>query len=56
MVTVITALLVSLLGFGTIATIYMIGKPRKPLTPGVAVATLITSGLQIAGVLYLAAH
>ncbi len=56
MITIVTALLITLIGLGVIATIATIGKERKPLTPGIAIATLVISVLQIAGILYLAAH
>lgn len=51
----VTSLLVAFLMFGIVATIYMVGKPRQPLTAGVAAGVTLFTLLQIAGVLYLAA-
>lgn len=39
-------------GYGIGATIAAIGKPRKPVTPGIAVAVFVVNGLLIAGVAY----
>lgn len=43
--------LVGWLTFGVLATVALVGVPRKPISPGTAVATLIINGLLVAGVL-----
>jgi hypothetical protein len=43
----------SILGFGTGVTIAMVGQPRKPITPGVALATTIVGVLEFAALSYL---
>lgn len=44
--------LLSWLTFGTVCTIALIGKPRGPITPGVAVITLlINSALALGAVM-----
>lgn len=49
------ALLV-LYALNLIATPYMIGRPRKPITPGFAVVSLIINGLCAWAVIALAVH
>lgn len=39
--------------FGLLATVAAVGKPRKPLTGGVAVAVVVVSAAFMAGVVYL---
>ncbi len=50
---VVALAVIALIVIGTIATILLIGKPRKPITPGAAVITLLLNALVIFGVLYL---
>jgi hypothetical protein len=52
--TAIVAALVTLQAMGSLATIYMIGKPRQPISAGTGATTVVISALFIAGVLYLA--
>jgi hypothetical protein len=44
-------ILVAWLTLGVVLTIALIGKPRKPITPGVAVATLVINSALVLGVL-----
>jgi hypothetical protein len=39
--------LVSVLGFSILMSIILIDKPRKPMTPGMAVANLVVNGALI---------
>jgi hypothetical protein len=56
MILAITITMVALMGIGVVSTIFMIGKPRQPITSGTAAATLVINGLMIAGVLVLAGN
>jgi len=42
--------LVGWLTLGVVASIAVIGKPRQPVTPGLAVATLVINGFLVWGV------
>jgi hypothetical protein len=42
--------LIAWLALGVLSAIALIGKPRKPITPGVAVTTLVINGALAAGV------
>lgn len=42
--------LIAWLALGVLSAIALIGKPRKPVTPGVAVTTLLINGALVAGV------
>ena len=42
--------LVAWLALGALASVALVGKPRKPLTPGVAVATVLINALIVVGV------
>lgn len=44
----------SLMAFGALATISMVGKPRKPIQPVTAVITVVLNALMIAGLIYVA--
>jgi hypothetical protein len=44
-------LLISLLSLNVIVMILMVGKPREPVTPGVAVVTLVINSALILGVI-----
>lgn len=46
----------SLVGFSIGSTVLSIGKPRKPITPGVALAVLIVGSLEIVGLIHLFTH
>lgn len=47
MVTIILAILMLVLvAIGVVASIFMIGKPRVPTTPGAAIIGLIVAGIQ----------
>ena len=48
-------ILIVWLGLGGIASVYMIGRPRRPETPGGAIAGLVLSALLIV-LVALAAH
>ena len=51
-----TAILIALIFFftcGALVTIGTIGKPRSPVTPGVAVAVTVVNLLFAAGAIYL---
>jgi VIT1/CCC1 family predicted Fe2+/Mn2+ transporter len=39
--------------FGALATISQIGKPRKPITPGVAIAVVVYNTAFIAGLVHI---
>jgi hypothetical protein len=52
---IVLALLIIFQVLGVIITISQVGKPRPPISGGVAVGTLIFSGLFIAAACYLAA-
>lgn len=45
--------MICLHGIGALATISLIGKPRKPVTPGLAIYALVVGGLMSAGAYYL---
>lgn len=44
-------LIVALLTFGALSTVASVGKPRQPLTGGVAAFTVLSSGAIIAAIL-----
>jgi hypothetical protein len=50
---IVALIVIGLIVIGTIATILLIGKPRKPITPGQAVIALIINSVIILGVLFL---
>ena len=50
----VVACMVFLQVFGCLATVASVGKPRKPLTGGVAATTTVVAALFIVGTLYLA--
>ncbi len=52
---IVLALLIAFQALGALVTIGRVGKPRGPLTPGVAIGTVIISVLLIVGYCYLAA-
>lgn len=54
MILFISTALIALSAAGAILTVGLVGKARQPISAGAAVATLILSALQIAGVLFLA--
>ncbi len=56
MIIIVTAALLTLFGLGVVVSIGQIGKPRDPITPGVAIGTVVFIALQAIGVLYLASH
>lgn len=56
MVTAIAATLITLYFISTLATIYLIGKPRKPLTHGVVCWATMYNVLYSLGILYLAVN
>jgi hypothetical protein len=41
--------LIAWLALGGLAAVALVGKPRKPLTPGVAVATILINALIVVG-------
>lgn len=41
---------------GLMATVFTIGKPREPMSSGVAVGSFLISTLMLAGVWYLYTH
>lgn len=43
--------LVGWLAFGALATVGLIGVPRKPISPGTAVATVVINAALVVGVL-----
>lgn len=49
--TTMLSILIAFLGLGAVATVSLVGKPRKPVTPGVAVASVIINALLIVGAL-----
>lgn len=53
---IVTWLMSAYVGFGACATVLSIGKPRQPVTPGLALAALVVSALMFAGVFYLGAN
>jgi hypothetical protein len=44
-------LIIALLTWGTLSSVAMVGKPRVPLQPFVAVLTVVFNGLIIAAIL-----
>lgn len=50
----IVALMIALQSFGAMATIAMVGRPRKPLTGGVAAGSTVVAAAFVAGIPYLA--
>lgn len=46
-------LVTALVGVSTLVTIGSVGKPRKPTTPGIAVAVVVVNGLFVWGVVAL---
>lgn len=56
MVIAIAAVLIALYGISTLGFIYLIGKPRKPVTHGVAIWATIYNMLYVCGILYLAVN
>lgn len=46
-------LVVVLLVFSTVTSITQIGKPREPLTPGVAATTVVLQGLIISAIIFV---
>lgn len=56
MVTLIAAIFIALYGISTLGTIYLIGKARKPITHGVAIAATIYNVVYALGILYLAVN
>ncbi len=56
MTTVILIAATVFCGMGVIASIAMIGKPRKPLTHGIAILNVICNLAWAIGFLYVYAH
>lgn len=50
---IIYFLLLALYALGVAVLVMSIGKPRRPVTPGVALAALVVNSGQMAGILYL---
>lgn len=44
---------VALLAFGTVVSITQVGKPREPVTPGVAATTVVIQGLIISAIIFV---
>lgn len=45
--------MIGMLAIGSLATIASIGKPRKPITPGIAIYVVVVSALEVAGLVYV---
>ena len=51
--TTVFVALVLLHAISALGTVALVGRPRKPVTPGLAVATVVTAALMIAGLAFL---
>ena len=49
----VTVVIIAFFAFGSMATISLVGKPREPLTGGVAAATVLTQAALSIGVYWL---
>ena len=54
METIIAYVLAAWFVFSGLATVAYVGKRRDPITPGIAVATVVVQLLTVLGVLYVA--
>lgn len=56
MTTAILVTAIALYLIGALATVSVIGQPRKPITPGTAVGIVFLDGLMTAGLVYVLLH
>ena len=50
----IAGFIIAFLAFGAVSAVHQIGKPREPMTSGVASATVVVTAAICIGIAYLA--